>query len=110
MLLLYDIIIFVNCNPYTISDFILLYINYFLKILLHYFRRTDGSSREEQLIQKEQILAELQRVERELQEKAHAQMMLSSGGENADQIRATEMLEDMVHMSLNSAAASTATG
>ena len=37
-------------------------------------------------------------------------MMLSSGGENADQIRATEMLEDMVHMSLNSAAASTATG
>ena len=106
LLLLYDInIIFVNCNYYTISDFIL-----FKLFWKYYFRRTDGSSREEQLIQKEQILAELQRVERELQEKAHAQMMLSSGGENADQIRATEMLEDMVHMSLNSAAASTATG
>ena len=43
----------------------------------HMLRRTDGSSREEQLLQKEQILAELQRVERELQEKAHAHAMLS---------------------------------
>ena len=41
-------------------------------------RRTDGTSREEQIIQKEQILAQLQRVERELQEKAHAQMMLNN--------------------------------
>ena len=41
-------------------------------------RRTDASSREEQIIQKEQILAQLQRVERELQEKAHAQMMLNN--------------------------------
>jgi hypothetical protein len=30
-------------------------------------RRTEGSSKEEQIIQKEQILAELQRVEKELQ-------------------------------------------
>merc|ERR1719471_2250519 len=39
-------------------------------------RRTEGSSKEEQIIQKEQILAELQRVEKELQEKAHAQQQL----------------------------------
>lgn len=38
---------------------------------------SEGHSREEQIQQKEQILAELQRVERELQEKAHAQMQLS---------------------------------
>jgi hypothetical protein len=41
-------------------------------------RRAEGSSREEQIIQKEQILAELQRVEKELQEKAQAQMMLTA--------------------------------
>ena len=41
-------------------------------------------------------MAELQRVERELQEKAHAQMMLNNDGDNTSQIRATEMLEDMV--------------
>ena len=41
-------------------------------------RRAEGSSREEQIIQKEQILAELQRVEKELQEKAQAQIMLSA--------------------------------
>jgi hypothetical protein len=70
-------------------------------------RRTDGSSREEQIIQKEQILAELQRVERELQEKAHAQMMLNND-DNTGQIRATEMLEDMVHLSLNNVAAAAA--
>ena len=34
--------------------------------------------REEQIIQKEQILAELQRVEKELQEKAQTQIMLSA--------------------------------
>ena len=34
--------------------------------------------REDQIQQKEQILAELQRVERELQEKTQAQIMLSS--------------------------------
>ena len=45
-------------------------------------RRTEGSSREEQIIQKEQILAELQRVEKELQEKAQAQMMLSAATSN----------------------------
>merc|ERR1719250_595733 len=39
-------------------------------------RRTEGSSKEEQIIQKEQILAELQRVEKELQEKAQAQLLL----------------------------------
>ena len=48
-------------------------------------------------------------MERELQEKAHAQMMLSSSGDNAEQIRATEMLEDMVHLSLNSASTSATT-
>ena len=69
-------------------------------------RRTDASSREEQIIQKEQILAQLQRVERELQEKAHAQMMLNN--DSTDQIRATEMLEDMVHLSLNNVAAAAA--
>ena len=37
-------------------------------------------------------MAELQRVERELQEKAHAQMMLNND-DNTGQIRATEMLE-----------------
>ena len=42
-------------------------------------RRTEGSSKEEQIIQKEQILAELQRVEKELQEKAHAQQQLPAG-------------------------------
>ena len=41
-------------------------------------RRTEGSSKEEQIIQKEQILAELQRVEKELQEKAHAQQQLAA--------------------------------
>jgi len=41
-------------------------------------RRTEGSSKEEQIIQKEQILAELQRVEKELQEKAQAQLLLSN--------------------------------
>lgn len=35
-------------------------------------------SREEQIMQKQQILEELQRVERELQEKAHAQIVLSA--------------------------------
>ena len=35
-----------------------------------------GSSKEEQINEKEQILAELQRVEKELQEKAHAQQQL----------------------------------
>ena len=40
-------------------------------------RRTEGSSKEEQIIQKEQILAELQRVEKELQEKAQAQLLMS---------------------------------
>lgn len=78
-------------------------------------RRTDGSSREEQIIQKEQILAELQRVERELQEKAHAQRMLTSTTtseaiatpslDTADQIRA---MEDMVHLSLNNVVAAAA--
>ena len=48
----------------------------------------------------------LQRVERELQEKAHAQMMLNN--DSTDQIRATEMLEDMVHLSLNNVAAAAA--
>ena len=37
-------------------------------------------------------MAELQRVERELQEKAQAQMMLNND-DNTGQIRATEMLE-----------------
>jgi hypothetical protein len=41
------------------------------------YRRTEGSSKEEQIIQKEQILAELQRVEKELQEKAQAQLLMS---------------------------------
>ena len=45
-------------------------------------------------------------MERELQEKAHAQMMLNT--ENTDQIRATEMFEDMVHLSLNNVAAAAA--
>ncbi len=40
-------------------------------------RRTEGSSKEEQIYQKEQILAELQRVEKELQEKAQAQHLLN---------------------------------
>ena len=35
-----------------------------------------GSSKEEQINEKEQILAELQRVEKELQEKAHAQQQM----------------------------------
>jgi hypothetical protein len=72
-------------------------------------RRTEGSSREEQIIQKEQILAELQRVEKELQEKAHAQMMLTTttSGSGAapdcnDQVPATEILENMAHLSLDS--------
>merc|ERR1719471_1475330 len=39
-------------------------------------KRTEGSSKEEQIYRKEQILAELQRVEKELQEKAHAQQQL----------------------------------
>ena len=52
-------------------------------------------------------MAELQRVERELQEKAHAQMMLNND-DNTGQIRATEMLEDMVHLSLNNVAAAAA--
>ena len=43
-------------------------------------RRTEGSSKEEQIYQKEQILAELQRVEKELQEKAQAQLLLNEGG------------------------------
>jgi hypothetical protein len=47
------------------------------------YRRTEGSSKEEQIIQKEQILAELQRVEKELQEKAQAQLLMSGGMELA---------------------------
>jgi len=47
-------------------------------------RRTEGSSKEEQIIQKEQILAELQRVEKELQEKAHAQQLLPAKREAGD--------------------------
>jgi len=41
-------------------------------------RRTEGSTKEEQIYQKEQILAELQRVEKELQEKAQAQLILNN--------------------------------
>jgi len=47
-------------------------------------RRTEGSSKEEQIIQKEQILAELQRVEKELQEKAQAQLLLPAKRECGD--------------------------
>ena len=47
-------------------------------------RRTEGSSKEEQIIQKEQILAELQRVEKELQEKAQAQQQLPGKREAGD--------------------------
>lgn len=39
---------------------------------------TSGSSREEQILKKQQILGELQKVERELQEKAQAQLLLSA--------------------------------
>ena len=52
-------------------------------------------------------MAELQRVERELQEKAHAQMMLNND-EHTGQIRATEMLDDMVHMGMNNVLAAAA--
>ena len=45
-------------------------------------------------------MAELQRVERELQEKAHAQMMLNND-DNTGQIRATEMLE-VIFLKFNS--------
>jgi len=41
-------------------------------------RETEGSTHEKQIIQKEQILAELQRVEKELQEKASTQAHLLS--------------------------------
>merc|ERR1711892_877764 len=47
-------------------------------------RRTEGSSKEEQIIQKEQILAELQRVEKELQEKAQAQLLIPAKRECGD--------------------------
>ena len=43
-------------------------------------KRTEGSSKEEQIYQKEQILAELQRVEKELQEKAQAQLLFNNEG------------------------------
>ena len=46
--------------------------------------RTEGSSKEEQIIQKEQILAELQRVEKELQEKAQAQQQVPGKREAGD--------------------------
>uniref|UniRef100_A0A0K2TWX8 Multiple ankyrin repeats single KH domain [Nasonia vitripennis] n=1 Tax=Lepeophtheirus salmonis TaxID=72036 RepID=A0A0K2TWX8_LEPSM len=81
-------------------------------------RRTDGSTMEEKLIQKEHILAELQRVEKELQEKAQekaqAQLMLSnhqqqireSGEGSSDSyseiIPTTELLQNMTNLSLDS--------
>jgi hypothetical protein len=59
--------------------------------------------REEQIIQKEQILAELQRVEKELQEKAQAQMMLTAAtsimqqqdGDKAGQLQPVQQLQQI---------------
>jgi hypothetical protein len=56
-------------------------------------RRTEGSSKEEQIIQKEQILAELQRVEKELQEKAQAQLLLSGEQQQQQGVRGSTKRE-----------------
>lgn len=61
-------------------------------------------SREEQILQKQQILEELQRVERELQEKAHAQMVLS--GHHHLGVVPTQPCEEVEELNLRNAALS----